>query len=113
MSLCDTLPDSRSREGILCHLPRSLSLQGVALQGLSVCFLGHAVCVVCSRTGIISSEMGEELLHSLSAAIGSIHSGSFFTELQLARPKKREIWRKSGKREILEEVIWEFFILVS
>lgn len=25
-----------------------------------------AVCVVCSRTGIISSKMGEELLHSLA-----------------------------------------------
>lgn len=66
-----SLPDSRSREGILCHLPRSLSLQGVALQGLSVCLLGHAVCVVCSRTGIISSEMGEELLHSLSSVFSS------------------------------------------
>lgn len=69
------------------------------------------MCVVCKRTGIVSSEMGEELLHSVqfSPVIGSIHSGSFFTELQLARSKKWEIWRKSGKREILEEVIWQFF----
>lgn len=35
-----------------------------------------------------------------SPAIGSIHSGSFFTELQLARPRKQEIWRKSGKRDL-------------
>lgn len=68
--------------------------------------------MVCSRTGIVSSEMREELLHSpvqFSPAIGSIHSGSFLTELRLARPKKWEIWRKSGKREILEEVMWQSF----
>lgn len=36
-----------------------------------MCLLGHAVCVVCSRTGIISSEMGQELLHSLRAVFSS------------------------------------------
>lgn len=61
---------------------------------------------------MVSSEMREELLHSpvqFSPALGSIHSCSFLTELRLARPKKQEIWRKSGKTKILEEVIWQFF----
>lgn len=69
--VCVSLPRSRSREGILCHPPRSLSLQGVALRGLSVCSLGRAVRVVCGRTGIVSSEMGEELPRSLSAVFSS------------------------------------------
>lgn len=35
------------------------------------CVYWDMLCVVCSRTGIISSEMGQELLHSLSAVFSS------------------------------------------
>lgn len=67
-------------------------MQGVALRGLSMCLLGHAVCVVCSRTGIVSSEMGEELLHSLSAVFSSNRQYPFRLLFhRAARAEKQEI----------------------
>lgn len=58
------------------------------------------------------AELGEEL----SAVFSSNRQYPFrllCTKLQVARPEKQGIWRRSGKGEVLEEASVCFVILVS